>query len=219
MKREKDAIALDDNLFLGEGTSRKCYMHPSDKSLCIKIPTQKGVRSAKREVNYLKRLHRRGVSLQMISDYKGEINTNLGRGYLFELIRDSDAQISKSLEYYLSINDEVIKAQIVKNIEDLREYLLKEYILFSDLDVDNILVKREKNGTLKFVIIDGVGDNNQIPFLEFLKPLGLKRSARKWDGFKANIIQESPDLSEHIKDFNDEFRYADCTKSNSNNED
>jgi hypothetical protein len=46
-------------------------------------------------------------------------------------------------------------------IEDLRIYLKKEYILFSDLDMDNILVKKYDESVFKLVVIDGIGDNNQ----------------------------------------------------------
>ncbi|KIM04180.1 MAG: hypothetical protein KU29_10790 [Sulfurovum sp. FS06-10] len=193
-------LFLDDFFFIGEGRNRKCYEHPEYKHLCIKISSKKGQRSAQREVNYFKRLHKRGKSFEMISDFKGTIKTNLGEGYLYELVRDYDGSISKNLEQYLS-SDEKIICKILTLIEQLRHYLIKEDILFSDLAIDNILVQQLNKDDLKLIVIDGIGDNNQIPFLEYFKPLGIKRSIRKWDEFKATIAKDFPKIAEKIAPF------------------
>jgi hypothetical protein len=72
-------------LFIGEGMGRKCYTHPFEKNLCIKIPSKRGQRSSQREIDYLNRLHASGKSFDMIADFKGEIETNFGKGNLYEL--------------------------------------------------------------------------------------------------------------------------------------
>ena len=200
----KDIINLEDSLFLGEGMNRKTYTHPIYKNLCIKISSQRGLRSAKREINYLKRLHARGVSFDMIADFKGKVKTNLGIGDLYELVRDFDGEISKDLEYHLSLNDKNITSKMLSLIEDLRVYLREQYILFSDLDMDNILVKKESKDSFKLIIIDGIGDNNQIPFLSYLKNLGIKRNTKKWALFKTKIGKKFPDIVQSIKSFIDE---------------
>ena len=205
MQNQKNKITLNNDLFIGEGMGRKCYIHPEDKNLCIKIPSKRGKRSAQREINYLKRLHKRGKSFEMISDYKGDVETSLGEGNLYELVRDNDGQISKNLEYYFDLKDKKITSRMLGLIEDLRVYLIKEYILFSDLDMDNILVKKENGNNFKLVVIDGIGDNNQIPLLEYIKPLGINRCERKWDVFKAKIAEKFPDIAKNIKNFNDKL--------------
>jgi hypothetical protein len=88
-------------------------------------------------------------------------------------------------------------------IEDLRVYLKNEYILFSDLDMDNILIKKESDNGYKLIVIDGIGDNNQIPLLEYIKPLGMKRCARKWNLFKERIAKPFPDLRDKIRSFDE----------------
>lgn len=194
-------VRVDENLFIGEGRNRKCYIHPSDKNLCIKISSKKGLRSSNRERRYFKRLHWYSKNMKMISDYRGTIKTNLGNGDMFELIRDSDGSISKSLKYYLSLNDENTNSQVIEQIEKLRIYLTKVYILISDLGLDNILLQKDSNNNLKLMVIDGIGDNNQVPFLEFIKPLGLKRSAKKWEQLKSRIMETSPHIANSIKSF------------------
>lgn len=204
MQNQKKIITLNNDLFIGEGMGRKCYTHPFEKNLCVKIPSKRGQRSSQREIDYLHRLHARDKSFDMIADFKGEVETNFGKGNLYELVRDYDGSISKNLEYYLSLNDKNITSKMVVLIENLRVYLKKEYILFSDLDMDNILVKKANESDYKLIIIDGIGDNNQIPLLEYIKPLGLKRCYKKWDVFKARIGKKFPDIVKSIKNFNDD---------------
>ncbi|MFA5502104.1 MAG: YrbL family protein [Sulfurovaceae bacterium] len=203
MANQKDFLTLSEDLLLGEGMGRKCYIYPGDNDLCIKIPLKRAKRSAQREINYLRRLHKRGKSFDMIADYKGDIVTNIGRGNLYELVRDYDGNISKNLEYYFSLNDKTITSKMTELIENLREYLIKEYILFSDLDMDNILVKKENEFDYKLVVIDGIGDNNQIQFLEYFPIFGIKRCVKKWDKFKRGIAKKFPSLDKSVKDFSD----------------
>jgi hypothetical protein len=194
-------VRVDENLFIGEGRNRKCYIHPSDKNLCIKISSKKGLRSSNREKRYFKRLHFFGKNMSMISDYKGSIKTDIGEGELFELITDYDGNISKNLKYYLELNNDDINEQIIEQIEALRVYLVTEYILISDLGSENILLQKDSNNNLKLMAIDGIGDNNQVPFLEFIKPLGPKRSAKKWEQLRSGIMSLSTNVAENIKPF------------------
>lgn len=203
LSNQKDCLVISKDLLLGEGMGRKCYIHPTYKDLCIKIPSQRAKRSAQREINYFKRLHKRGKSFEMIADHKGDVATNIGKGNLYELVRDHDGQISQNLEYYFALDDVDTTLKILELIENLRLYLKKEYILFSDLDVDNILVKKDSADSYKLIVIDGIGDNNQIPLLEYIKPLGVKRCVQKWDLFKIKIAKKFPNLDKSIKGFND----------------
>lgn len=205
MQNKKSQIILNDDLFIGEGMGRKCYIHPENNNLCIKIASPRGKRSSEREKSYFKRLHWYGKSFEHIADYKGSIDTNNGSGDLYELVRDYDGNISKNLEYYFDMNDKKITSKMLGLIEDLRVYLKEQYILFSDLDMDNMLVQKIDEKSWKLVMIDGVGDNNQIPLLEFIKPLGIKRNAKKWDLFKIRIGKKFPNITKSIKNFSDEI--------------
>ena len=192
---------LNDALLIGKGTKRKCYQHPDDPMLCIKVSSGKGLRSAKRETRYLKLLHRRGKSVSQIADYKGVARTNIGDGDVFEMVRDYDGSVSKNIEHYLRLGDATITAKILDAIEALRRYLLTESILFSDLSLANILVKVSENGDYKLIIIDGVGDNNHIQFLEYQRWLGVKRCIRKWAGFVRNVERKFPQVAKEIRPF------------------
>lgn len=197
-----DKIILDDSLFIGEGGSRKCYIHPYEKDLCIKVTKKKSdKRSVKREVGYFKRLNKRGKSFDMISKYIGKVQTDQGEGETYELVRDYDGLISKDLKYYLNLKDEELNKKIMKLVEELRQYLIKEDILFSDLCSHNILLKKISQSEYKLVVIDGIGDNNQIPLLEYIPPLGIKKSIRKWEKFRLELIEDFSCRKQDIKKF------------------
>jgi hypothetical protein len=98
-------ITLDEKLFIGKGRVRKCYIHPENKDLCIKVATdyKRAKRSIKREIGYFKRLKRRGKSFAMIAQYFYPVQATKGVGEVYELVCDYDGCISKDLRYYLNL--------------------------------------------------------------------------------------------------------------------
>ncbi|MFT7823753.1 MAG: YrbL family protein [Sulfurimonas sp.] len=200
---QKNHVILKDSMLIGEGRNRKCYLHPEDKDLCIKIAFEKAKRSVNRETGYFGRLQKRGKSFEMIARYFGKIQTNLGEGEVYELVCDYNGNISKNLRYYLKLGDEKYRAEVAEQVEKLRKYLAGEYILFSDLDVENILLKKLSKTECRLVVIDGIGDNNQIPFLEYFPLLGNRRSIRKWEDFRVQFLNEFSYKKSEIKKFDE----------------
>jgi len=203
--KSNNKITLSEKLFIGKGRVRKCYVHPDDQDLCIKVATdhKRAKRSIQREIRYFKRLKKRDTSFAMISQYFHPVQTDEGIGEVYELVRDYDGVISKDLRYYLNLGDKKLTGKILNIIEELRIYLLNEYILFSDLDVENILLQKVSPTEQRLVVIDGIGDNNQIPFLEYVPALGIKRSIRKWEMFRTQLIEEFSCTADQIKKFNE----------------
>ena len=54
-----------------------------------------------REIDYIKVLKRRNKNYDLLPQYYGEIETNLGHGYLFEVIRNFDKSKSITLQEIL----------------------------------------------------------------------------------------------------------------------
>jgi len=88
-------IKLDDSLLVGEGLTRSCYRHPSKEWLCVKVEKERYHNVTLREISFLKRFERRGISWDMVSEYYGRIDTDKGTGYMFRLIRDEDGSVLK----------------------------------------------------------------------------------------------------------------------------
>ena len=105
---QNDTILLSDEHIIAKGNARVCYLHPLNQNLCIKLPVRaKSIRGIKKETNYYKFLKKKNIDWTMIARYHGPIKTNLGVGEVFDLIRDDDGSISKSMRYYLRSSDEI----------------------------------------------------------------------------------------------------------------
>ncbi len=138
----------------------------------------------------------------MIAKYFGNIQTNMGNGETFELIRDYDGNISKSVSYYLKLNTSDTNKEIIKLLEDLRQFIIKEQVLFGEIRLSNILVKKYNETTSKLIIIDGLGNGNIILQFIHIKNFALLKTAKKWEGFKLACINEFLCLKNNIKSFN-----------------
>lgn len=207
MSRKDSRLFLDESLFIGEGSFSRTYIHPDDENLCVKIPREdvsKKEGSRKREIKYLKSLKKRGKSFEMLYKYHYDVSTNLGKGHIYDLVRDYNGDISKRIGYYLNLGDDMLCSEIVRHIDHLRRYLLREYILFTDLKEDNILLQKVSPTKTKLIIIDGVDYNNRIPVLEYFPAIGRKRQIRKWNKFRDKMIREFPCLGEKMKKFSEE---------------
>jgi hypothetical protein len=84
-------IELNENLLIGRGNNKDCYLHPENKDWCIKVLLNQNNKSTRKhilqEIKYLKKIKR--LSLNAVVKYIGTENTNLGCGYVFECVRDT----------------------------------------------------------------------------------------------------------------------------------
>jgi len=177
-----DKVSLSAKQFVAEGTDRKCYRHPSEASLCIKVlhPERRSGRFW-REIKYYSSLRHRDADFLHLTNFHGLIDTNLGKGAIFDLVLDDDARVSKSLNYYLAQNDRGFNAWIVDEIESLKQNLYQQWIVFHDLNPANILVKRLGFDEFRMVVIDGIGHNHFIPLASYSRMLARKKISRVWN--------------------------------------
>ncbi|MCH2207204.1 MAG: YrbL family protein [Lentisphaerales bacterium] len=186
-----DYLQLDDSKLIGVGLHRKCYEHPENSNLCIKVGFNSNPKEDKREINYYKFLNRRAISWAMLPKFHGKEKTNLGEGVVFDLIRDEDGSVSKTLEYYLEEGtQEVAQENIINALDDLKEYLLQELILTMTLKPKNIIYQKYKNGSGKLIIIDNIGTSDFIPICKFSNTLAKQKILRKWKRFEQSLIQK-----------------------------
>jgi len=134
-------LYIDRTTLIGRGRHRECYKHPEDQNLCIKITVKDSPLEIKREKKYYRHLQKRGISWDMIPRYYGDAETNLGLGSVFDLISDHDLTVSKSLEYYLSSEEQTEKCyeSLSESLHLLKKYLLDNNIVTMDLKPYNIL--------------------------------------------------------------------------------
>lgn len=82
---------------VGVGHHRICFIDPEDSHKCIKVtysPSKHASEEVRREVAYYRRLQKSLKDWSGIPKYYGEVETNLGSGYVYDRIIDFDGKPS-----------------------------------------------------------------------------------------------------------------------------
>ena len=197
-----EMVILSAQEFLAEGTDRKCYRHPTRSDCCIKVlhPHRRSDRFW-REIRYFSSLRRRRVDFRHIAEYRGWVETSFGVGALFELVRDDDQRVSRSLEHYLQLNDPDFNRRIAAEIENLKQDLFDQWIVVHDLNPTNILVQRLGFDSFRLVLIDGVGHNHVIPLASYSRVFARKKLTRKWNRRIPQWYSPYPDVLKQLEPY------------------
>lgn len=176
-------IELSEEYFIGQGTNRACYQHPNDKDKCIKVTISGNFSESNKEKEYYSFLKKKNISWENIAQYYGILETNMGEGLVFELIRDTNGEVSKPLSYYFSSEKLTLSLdEPMKKLQFLKQYLLNEKVIVKDLGVSNILYQKIDNND-KLVIIDGVLNNDFIPIATYIGYFTKRKIQRRWRSF------------------------------------
>ena len=178
-------ITLSPDTMIGKGLHRECFVHPEDNNRCIKVVTNGNQQETEREQGYYQLLEKKGISWDKLPRVYGNIDTNMGPGAVFELIRDPDGQVSKSLEQYLADKDYVEKHrnQLLGALDELKEYLLKYNIITMPIKPKNILYQQQNDAPGILYIIDNIGNANLIPIDSYIPFFGNRKILRRWNRF------------------------------------
>jgi len=187
-------IELNESLYFSKGTTRKCFFHPEHDDLCIKIPLEnegkrtRGIlRAISRENKFYLKLKKQKASWEHLSEYKGDVDTNFGRGSVYQLIRNDDGEISTNLERYLQSNSPIENSDELSNeLDKLYNYMQKNRILTTSLLPRNVVIQK-LDGRVKLVIIDDIGNSEFIPVSQYMTSFAQRKIKRKWNGFKKRI--------------------------------
>ena len=174
-------LQLSEDLLIGSGKKRGCYEDPENPNLCVKVlHSDSPPNTQLRETRYFKHLHRAGVSWKHVVPLIKMVPTTLGQGAVFELIRDKNGEVSKTMDFYLKLNEPSMDAFIVGELESMKQHLLEQNIMFRDLNPRNILLQENDDGNYHFKIIDGIGHNEFLPFCH-IPYFGRKKVKRMWN--------------------------------------
>ncbi|RXJ81196.1 YrbL family protein [Arcobacter sp. F2176] len=188
-------IILKEEYFLSKGGERNCYINPNDKSKVIKIVhrQEKHNEQNKLEYKYYNYLQKNNISLKYLSKCFGFIDTNLGKGLVFERILDFDETPSVSFKFYLEekLLDRLSEKKL---INDLKDYLFENDILFIDVDLSNVFCQKISKNKYKLVIIDGLGArrlNWRFYLYLFSKKFTRYKIKKQWKKFYNNYLKYS----------------------------
>ena len=180
--RSKEIVQITTDL-VGAGVERVCYVHPEDPDKAIKIPVIKDNRQSRREVKYYRKLvKRKGISFDHCPRYYGFVKTNLGDGFVVDLIRDYDGEVSKSLSWYLKNEMEV--SELPPYLEELKNYFLSNLIIFNyDMGLHNLLFQKCAPDKMRLVMSDGLGDTVAVTWLNLFASHVRRKIERRFSRF------------------------------------
>lgn len=168
---------------IGAGGKRRCYAHPDDPALCIKVPyTSAGAREARREAAYLallERLHG-DVAGRHLARCLARVRTSLGTGWVFERVRDErSGRPSPTLGDALDERAYAAEREAWERaLEAFVHWSDATAVVVRDLTPDNLCVRRPLGGGLELVMIDGVGPAALVPRWLPLRAYARRRNAR-----------------------------------------
>ena len=153
-------IQLSDGDFLAQGRHRACFVHPGNAARCIKVqlPTRRSTDQNGVESDYYNYLRRRGVSFSHIAACHGWVETDRGRGLVYDRVYLDNLARPEfgALDLRKAILDNVLDDGLLEELlAELVDYLRRNSILWCDENPSNICVALRPRPRL--VIIDGLG--------------------------------------------------------------
>lgn len=201
----ENCLQLTPKLHLGTGDNRRCYVHPDNPELCIKVdkPWNEGLHNSP-----FKRIKR--LVMPWLADFssnreegrfyrtQSRVNnekfyvhaprchgialTNLGPGLVFERIRDDDGNYSARLDSYLEKYPEQIN-HVIRLIETLYEDMLQLEKLIFCWNKENLIVQQKKDNNDRLIVIDWKSEgrpNNDLPIISFSSYLGRRKMSKQF---------------------------------------
>lgn len=181
-------LDLSNASLIGKGSSRICYVHPEDERKCVKVIYIRKPEINRLEMKHYRRFQRRRVSWELLSRPYGFVETTAGEGVVFSLARDFNGEISKPLDYYL-VDERMpgLESQLLRALEEFRSFLFGEGIVVRELKPDNLVYQRASEELGHLVLIDGVGNNQFLPFANYSRLLARRMLSRKWAKFMRQL--------------------------------
>ena len=158
---------------IGRGGTRECFAHPVDPARCVKLPlSRRGRLQSAREQDYLARVTRRypDERLNHVARALGTLPTSRGPGHVFERVVDeaSDGTLTASPTLLDALRHGVPADRRVlwrAALSRFRTWALSTPVVLRDLEADNVCVRRLADGSLRLVVIDGIGPRGVVPRL------------------------------------------------------
>ncbi|SDP05066.1 YrbL family protein [Selenomonas ruminantium] len=188
-------IEMREELFLGDGNHKEVYIHPQDKSKCVKLLFTDDDPDMSREFRYRRALGKHVDDMPLLTKYYGTVETDKGIGYVFERVMDYDGACSRTL--LAELEDPTDKAKLEQVMQDFHREFMREKFAPAGVDPDNFLVQRVSPEKSVVRIIDNIGTSAKIPLEYYVGFLAKRRAKKYWNRLVADIARDFPDaLSE-----------------------
>jgi len=201
-------LQLTNEAPFAKGGNRLCFIHPLYSDRCIKVRrpdfTLEQLRKKKgfpknlkplssfddnlEEYNVIESLkkHAGDSIFQVISQYFGFEETDMGRGLVSSLVRDESGSISHTLKQV--IWDEGYTQNCKDAVSTFSDYWIELSLPSRDLLLHNIVAQRGIDGTInRLYVIDGLGSPNIMPYWWLPKNAQRKKAMRRINNLHTRI--------------------------------
>ena len=193
--KNKVFVFLNKSLFIGHGTNMAVYINPMNPSQCIKITIREN-RDYYLEMDYRKSRQRRKLpQSSLMVRYYGEVETNLGTGYVYERVADYDGSTSMMIYELVQLEMQAReKGCSLKEIAgtekelpcvkdvllEMHKKILQERVIIHDHDCHNYMIQFSSPTSWRIRIIDGFGYRVLIPLVYYIDSLSLRQIRHFW---------------------------------------
>jgi PhoP regulatory network protein YrbL len=176
-------IELGHRVPVASGSTRAVYVHPDDDSLLVKVvpagviekrfvrgrPWYKTPRRYRHFMTYLREV-REQIALRAqssthppcVQKIVGFAETDLGFGLVVEAAKDGQGRLAPTLERLIA--EGRFDATVRADLEACLDELMALPIVVADLHIANFVYAWSKERGDHFVLIDGIGCKNLVPF-------------------------------------------------------
>ena len=189
-------LEIKKELFIGAGGHNATYIHPIDKTKCIKIPHDPNDGDVKKEMRYRRMCAKKLAKSRLVTEFFGTIETNLGLGYVFERVLDYNGQTSKDLRDFLPKTkpDATTLQRIWTILLNFKSDFLRENIAIVDTDIENFMVQESTKGSFRVRIVDNIGTPVLIPLVYWFEFAAAWKAKRYWNRIVDWLAQNYPEI-------------------------
>ena len=185
-----------DPLAIGVGAHRVCYIHPDDPKKCIKVIYKPDDEIAKKEIRrelaYYRHLNTYLKDWRGMTRYHGEVETNLGTGYVYDRVMDFDGKISQTItDRYKIENLKDNWQELATLVDTLEKYMWDNRIITMALKPHNVLCQRISENEIFPVICDNIGIATRIPVVLYCPWLCHRKQKKLFAKFEHQPLMQA----------------------------
>ena len=188
------------------GGTRRCYVHPRDEQLCVKVlradrtaamrlraargwrklKGERGFDDQRKELKAYRALERQGMNdWTHVPRCFGTVETDMGVGIVTALHRDWRGGFPPNLEQLLP--DAGLSPPLAAAINEFKVWLRRERFLSRDLLPHNIIAVAVAAERFRLVIVDGIGNSELVPFSSWFDACARRKVERKIGKFDERV--------------------------------
>ncbi|MBR7068965.1 MAG: hypothetical protein IKI30_00770 [Oxalobacter sp.] len=194
-------ITVSDLEPFGRGAHRKCFPHPENPNQCIKViynPSTSAKKEIVRELKYYEVLNRSLKDWRGVPRYYGQVQTDIGTGYVYDLIKNYDGTPAPTLKQMMEECKTVEEAgKILRIFKSLKQYLHDNEIQTLPLQSYNILCQKTGPDEYQPVACDNLGERAGIPLTRWFTFLCHRKQERRW-----RVFMTTPSVKAFLEKFN-----------------